>query len=85
MKRMAFAFLVIVLGCGGGGGKDASSLPEAECTKNEDCDDGVACTEDICAPSVGGVLRCSHVPHNERCKASEECVPTVGCRPIGGD
>jgi hypothetical protein len=42
-----------------------------------DCDDGVSCTEDSCAPDTG---RCEHTPQHERCADSEICDPLLDCR-----
>jgi len=57
-------------------------LTETGCNVAADCDDGVACTQDICDPDVG---RCRHAPIDTRCDdglfctGDERCEPSVGC------
>lgn len=55
---------------GGGAGMSATG-----CTKQADCDDGLACTDDTCL--VGGA--CRNEPHHERCAAEQQCLSGVGC------
>ncbi len=42
------------------------------------CDDGVACTVDLCAPETD---LCAPVPDDARCPLSNRCDPSFGCRP----
>lgn len=45
------------------------------CTSNAQCDDGVACTQDLCL--VGGV--CSHMPTSASCMVPTRCTRTADC------
>ncbi|MFW5921179.1 MAG: putative metal-binding motif-containing protein, partial [Polyangiales bacterium] len=46
----------------------------AECTSDEDCDDGVECTVDQC---VAGA--CTNTPDDSVCEDGESCDATMGC------
>lgn len=48
-----------------------------ECVRDETCDDGIDCTDDLCR---GG--ECTFVAHDDRCAADERCSDTAGCVPI---
>ncbi len=50
----------------------------AACTTNQDCDDGIACTTDICD---GETLLCSHTPNNNVCNNSDPCDGVEVCNP----
>jgi len=52
-----------------------AEAPEA-CATDEQCDDQIACTEDICGS--GGVCRLT--PLDARCEGEQRCVPGLGCR-----
>ena len=46
-----------------------------------DCDDGNACTTDVCAPNLG----CQHLPATDRCPSEDPCQipscdPVLGCQ-----
>lgn len=68
-------------GAGGGGGNDGETGP---CKSALDCDDGIACTIDVC---VNGV--CSHYagpdeggtacPFGQYCEVEKGCVPGIAC------
>jgi hypothetical protein len=45
------------------------------CLVSEACDDGIACTVDVCA--VGGV--CEHAPQDALCPTGQSCDRTRGC------
>ncbi|MDP3275475.1 MAG: hypothetical protein Q8Q09_09795 [Deltaproteobacteria bacterium] len=51
------------------------SAMAGRCTRNEDCDDRVACTADTC--TVAGT--CEHVPQNTQCTGGRICNATMGC------
>ena len=91
-------FAVLGAGCGTAtpSGADAASStadasadvsePDAgssECTVDEECDDGVACTVDFCEADG----RCSYTPNDslcgdgDLCSGVETCDPAQGCRP----
>jgi hypothetical protein len=53
---------------------DEEGEPRA-CTGNEDCDDGIDCTQDICG--VDGT--CRHVADDSRCEGDQRCDTTLGC------
>jgi hypothetical protein len=67
------------------GGPAAPALPDGAvlCSSDEDCDDGIDCSRDLCAP--GGY--CINVGDNSRCddgvfcNGQEVCEPATGCRP----
>ena len=54
-----------------------------ECADDADCDDGIACTRDVC---IAGTY-CSNAADNSRCadgvfcNGIEVCEPGMGCRP----
>ncbi len=57
---------------------DASTTPDSTsttCTSNAQCDDGVACTRDVCV--VGGV--CEHIPDSASCVVPQRCTRTADC------
>ena len=65
------------------GAMDAPDALSPACARNEDCDDGVACTVDTCADGA-----CGHRPENTRCddgrfcNGVERCAPELrGCAP----
>ncbi len=47
----------------------------ADCCKDNDCDDGVSCTQNTCFMG-----RCLYVPQDSKCEASEFCSGKDGCR-----
>ena len=60
-----------------GGGFDGGADAGPRCERGSDCDDGVACTTDVCD---GGT--CEHRPDDAACTldASGVCDPTDGCQ-----
>jgi len=60
--------------------------PAIGCQDGSDpsCDDGIACTVDLCNPQIDG---CEHLPDNSECSdglfcnGNEVCVPSLGCIP----
>ncbi len=64
----------------GDGAVDAEAEAEATtCTTSAQCDDGIACTLDMC--QAGGV--CGHTAVNELCTAPQWCSLTLGCTTTG--
>lgn len=59
----------------GGDGFDAS-LVDGSCVKDDDCNDGIACTVDTCNAEAPG---CRSTPDNSRCPVSQLCDPVLGC------
>jgi len=61
------------------GAEDLADVPEnpepQSCTGNEDCNDDIACTLDLC--NVDGT--CRHVPDDGLCAEGERCSTTTGC------
>lgn len=55
---------------GAGGGADAG-----RCTRQEDCDDGIACTDESCV--FGGV--CERTANDSRCPMGQRCFLGRGC------
>jgi hypothetical protein len=55
---------------GVGGGSDAG-----RCTRQEDCDDGIACTDESCV--FGGV--CERTTNDNRCPMGQRCFVGRGC------
>jgi hypothetical protein len=58
-------------------------LARVGCEQHSDCDDGDACTTDVCA---GGAMRaCTHASvscsDGNACNGVETCDPSSGCRP----
>ncbi len=57
-------------------------LTDVGCTSDRECDDGIACTDDLCDPTVG---RCRNVPVHARCDdglfctGDERCDAARGC------
>ncbi len=45
-----------------------------------DCNDGVACTDDTCAPTLG----CLHTPDNANCSDGKVCDGIETCDPVNG-
>jgi hypothetical protein len=67
------------------GGVEDPALPDGAvpCRRDADCDDGVDCTRDVCAPgrfcvNAANGARCSDDVY---CNGDEVCDPEVGCRP----
>lgn len=58
------------------GSADDAALVDSSCSKDSDCDDGVACTVDECNAEAPG---CKHTPVNARCPVSQLCDPVLGC------
>ncbi|MBI5499389.1 MAG: hypothetical protein HY907_04040 [Deltaproteobacteria bacterium] len=54
---------------------EADAEAEAGCTSSSQCDDGIACTQDVCR--AGGA--CGHTALDALCAAGERCVEAVGC------
>eukprot|EP00957_Ditylum_brightwellii_P131657 10040766-Ditylum_brightwellii.AAC.1 len=46
-----------------------------QCINNSDCDDGVACTLDVCH----GSHQCSFTPDNSQCSNGHYCDTVEGC------
>ncbi|NOZ01563.1 MAG: hypothetical protein GXP54_06705 [Deltaproteobacteria bacterium] len=90
MKRsllFAVPAVFFLLACGGGGGTGADAgKPGDECAKDQDCDDGVDCTRDLCVAAVNQVRSCWHEPGDDLCAPGETCQdassPLPGCRPL---
>ncbi|MCK9463884.1 MAG: putative metal-binding motif-containing protein, partial [Proteobacteria bacterium] len=51
------------------------------CTGNADCDDGIACTGDLCREDGS----CTHTPDNSLCGYLEICDVEEGCVPTGDE
>lgn len=49
---------------------------DAEVDEFAVCDDGIACTSDVCDSGLGA---CTAVPHNELCACGETCLSGIGC------
>ncbi len=52
-----------------------------DCTQNEDCNDGIECTQDVCDLSIG---KCTYRAMDNRCDDDNDCTddscnPTQGC------
>jgi hypothetical protein len=69
--------------CEGGTGTCVAGdcVIEGECTTNEECDDGIACTVDTCDLAMGGV--CMHAPDNGACDDGLACTDDVCDRSQG--
>lgn len=50
------------------------------CRTNADCDDRIACTDDICT-SMATIIRCIHTVQPARCAGGQTCDPRRGCVP----
>lgn len=77
-----WAVLVMVLGgCGGDAGRALAADAGADggCRGAADCDDGVACTRDLC--TVGGL--CESVADSSQCPGGMTCAAGRGCAPAG--
>ena len=84
---MALAIAWLLAGCvaacaAGCAAGDGPARAADACATEADCDDQIACTEDLCVPSIDGVRACQHVPRDHRCEAGERCVVggPSGCR-----
>ena len=73
--------------CGTGGEKicvNGQCVPDIDCTSNEDCDDGMACTSDYC-DTTGGNNTCYYLVNDalcdgyNACTSPKACIPGVGC------
>jgi hypothetical protein len=66
-------------------GSDTGSIPDGSipCRQDADCDDGVACTRDVCAPGrfCVNAINSSLCSDDVFCNGQEVCSPEVGCRP----
>ncbi|MBX3268922.1 MAG: putative metal-binding motif-containing protein [Sandaracinaceae bacterium] len=73
-------------GAGDGGPTDGGTLDGSlldgglGCARDEDCDDGVACTVDRCAAGA-----CASTPEDALCRAGTTCDPVAGCPPRACD
>lgn len=56
----------------------AGALP---CAQHADCEDGFACTQDLCEMRPDGSRRCAYYPEPAHCGAGETCDVRMGCRP----
>lgn len=80
--RRTVVWLALCAGCGGSesvprrfdGDAQVSNLTGA-CRSSADCDDRLACTEDLCA--VGGV--CQHIATTADCHPPRACMRTLDC------
>jgi hypothetical protein len=61
------------------GGADAHDArpPPQPCTKDSDCNDGIACTRDVCELPA---RTCDHLPDDTQCPLSYGCDPALGCQ-----
>ncbi len=90
MRNLMMAVLaaaVCAMGCGSnggtpmtaidGGGRDSAVFiqPDASMACTGSCDDGIPCTDDVCAPSG----TCEHRRLHARCAARQICDRTRGC------
>lgn len=88
MRRSAalpgLVFPLLLLACGGGTDTSDSGPAGDECTGDNDCDDGLECTRDLCVSGVNQVRSCWHEPRDELCAEDETCQdatsPLPGCR-----
>lgn len=80
-------------GMDGGASTDAATVDAgrsdagAACTRDRDCDDGIACTVDTCPPDL---RRCQNVAADDRCDDGLFCTGVERCAPrrggcVGGD
>lgn len=78
--------LPIFLACGGGTPNPHDTHLGNECTQDKDCDDGLACTRDLCIISVSQTRSCWHEPIDDLCAAGETCQDASsslpGCQPL---
>ena len=51
-------------------------LPDGSCSTDEDCNDFISCTRDLCA---AGTHRCSHAANPAWCSPGLRCDPAAGC------
>lgn len=81
--RVPFLFAALLAACSDSSAPrfvdgDATTTTDAtgmSCASNAQCDDGVACTRDICV--VGGT--CEHVPDSPSCMVPQRCMRTADC------
>ncbi|MEZ4390699.1 MAG: MopE-related protein [Polyangiales bacterium] len=80
VRDATVAFDVVAMDTSAPPAPDASS---STCARDQDCDDGIACTVDTCADGA-----CAHRPENSRCddgrfcNGPERCAPELrGCAP----
>jgi hypothetical protein len=73
LSHPAVLLLVLAAACGGGSASNVGP-GNGECLRDDDCNDRVDCTDDVCGVSVNGVRRCEHVPRTDRCAAGSECL-----------
>jgi hypothetical protein len=62
--------------CQGNNGLECKGGFCVETGKPMNCDDGVACTQDVCDATKN---RCVHTPNDQACPASSYCDPTLNC------
>jgi len=78
--RLMTAIGFALVACGGNetpsttNDKDTGSDDGGETTLCGNCDDGVACTDDVCADGA-----CQHLPLHGRCDVGTICDPNEGC------
>jgi hypothetical protein len=60
----------------GADARDATPPPQP-CKKDSDCNDGIACTRDVCDPKTG---TCDDLPDDTQCPLSYGCDPGLGCQ-----
>ena len=78
--RLMTAIGFALVACGGNetpsttNDKDTGSDDGGETTLCGNCDDGVACTDDVCADG-----ECQHLPLHGRCDVGTICDPNEGC------
>lgn len=83
IRSASWAFALLLAACSDSSAPrfvdgDASMTTDAtgmSCASNAQCDDGVACTRDICV--VGGT--CEHVPDSPSCVVPQRCMRTADC------
>lgn len=68
--------LLLVNGCS----SSSEVLTKDECKTDQDCDDKIYCTKDICTISVSGAHVCQYIPSDELCPDGMVClVSPPGC------
>jgi hypothetical protein len=79
--RLTALCAALLLGCGSDrapvftDGDAAAPDAAGRCASNAQCDDGVACTRDLCL--VGGV--CEHTPDSPSCMPARRCMRAADC------